>query len=224
MLDECTRHDSSCLCEVTARTLERIMAIAAKTGRTPPHSVLVVSDNTVRECKNKYYILYLTNLVAHYKLKLCALLNLRKAHSHSAIDQLWGILARRIASTDKLYSPQSVIDTLLAELARPGLRSWLGADCEVHCEKLDCVRAWKGHFHTIQQVALSGGLLEDQSGNHCFIMMLRRGATPHKFGEVKGPGLGVVCVKLMAPQTYQSLCRSEWTTRASGQPQTLATW
>ena len=146
ILDDCTRHDSSCLCEVTARTIERIMAIAEREGRSPPHTIIVASDNTVRECKNQYYMLYLANLLGKFKLRVTALLNLRKAHSHSAIDQLWGILSRRIAATDKLYSPHSVMEILLAELKRPALSAWLGRHCEVHCEKLDCVRGWKGHF------------------------------------------------------------------------------
>ena len=152
------------------------MDLAIKKSRTPPHTLLVLSDNTVRECKNSYFLMYLSNLVARFKLKAAGLLNLRKAHSHNAIDQLWGILARRIASTDALQSPESVKQVLLEELHRPALRSWLGIQTEVLVDKLDCVRAWKSHFEP-QQVKLQGGLREDDKANHLFLAMLRRGGT-----------------------------------------------
>lgn len=144
------------------------MDIAAKKSLTPPHTVLVVSDNTVRECKNQYFLLYMANLVAKHKLRVCALLNLRKAHSHSGIDQLWGILSRRISACDRLYSPQSIIEKIVDELHRPALRSWIGLASEIHCQKLDSVRAWKGHFSSTEQVGLSGGLLDDDTANHFF--------------------------------------------------------
>ena len=152
------------------------MDIAAKKSLTPPHTVLVVSDNTVRECKNQFFLLYMTNLVAKHKLRVCALLNLRKAHSHSGIDQLWGILSRRISACDRLYSPQSIIEKIVDELHRPALRSWIGLSSEIHCQKLDSVRAWKGHFASTEQVGLSGGLLDDDTANHFFLMLLRRGS------------------------------------------------
>lgn len=144
-------------------------------GRPAPTSVLALSDNTVRESKNQYFLSYILNLTASGKMKLAGLLNLRKSHSHDQIDQLWGILARRIAATDQLKSPSSVIETLQRELQRPGLRAWVGQDTEVHVQKLDAVRAWRGHFTAAQQVSLSGGLLEDASGNHCFLTLMRRG-------------------------------------------------
>ena len=174
-MDENMRHDSSCVCETVARALERVMQLARAKGRPAPTSVLALSDNTVRESKNQYFLSYILNLTASGKMKLAGLLNLRKSHSHDQIDQLWGILARRIAATDQLKSPSSVIETLQRELQRPGLRAWVGQDTEVHVQKLDAVRAWRGHFTAAQQVSLSGGLLEDASGNHCFLTLMRRG-------------------------------------------------
>ena len=175
LLDEPTRHDSSCLCEVVALTLERVMRIAAATGRTPPHTVVVATDNTVRECKNRYFLLYMANLTSHHKLRASALVNLRKAHSHSEIDQLWGLISRRIASCDKLYSPKTVMEKITEELNRPALRSWIGLGCEIHCQSLDSVRAWKSHFFDVQRASYAGGLLDDSTANHFFLFMLRRG-------------------------------------------------
>ena len=180
VLDETLKHDASCLCECVALTLERVAQIAQKRGVAFPHTILLMSDNCVRECKNQFFMLYMTNILAKYKCRVIGLLNLRKAHSHSGIDQLWGLIARRISCCDTLYSPTSVITTILQELHRPSLRSWIGLNSEIHCEKLDAVRAWKGHFQTPQQVGFAGGLLEDDTANHCFLMMLRRGMEPKR--------------------------------------------
>ena len=144
------------------------MKIAAATGRTPPHTVVVASDNTVRECKNKYFLLYLANLTSHHKLRATALVNLRKAHSHSEIDQLWGLISRRIASCDKLYSPKTVMEKIIDELNRPALRSWIGLGCEIHCQTLDSVRAWKSHFFDVQRASYASGLMDDSTANHFF--------------------------------------------------------
>ena len=175
VMDETLKHDASCLCQCVALTLERVAQIARKRGVAFPHTIILMSDNCVRECKNQYFMLYITNILAKYKCRVIGLLNLRKAHSHSAIDQLWGLIARRISCCDTLYSPTSVISTILQELHRPSLRSWIGMNSEIHCEKLNAVHAWKGHFQTPQQVGFAGGLLEDDTANHCFLMMLRRG-------------------------------------------------
>ena len=152
------------------------MLIAQQRQVPPPHAVLIRSDNCVRECKNQYFLLYLANLCARHLCRVSGLMNLRKAHSHSAIDQLCGIVARPIAACDTLYSPSSVIGTITEELKRPSLRAWIGLQSEIHVEKMDCVRSWKNQFATAQRVGLAGGLREDHSANHVYLMMLHRGA------------------------------------------------
>eukprot|EP00435_Cladocopium_sp_Y103_P003030 s1878_g1.t1 len=160
---------------MVALTLEDCYQTATRTNKRMPTSLLIMSDNTVREAKNQYLLGYLNNLVAKYKMKMVGLLNLRKSHTHDRLDQCWGILARRVAASDRLLSAQSVIDILEEELARPGMRAFIGLETMVKISKLDAVRAWKDHFNPTQQVGLRGGLLEDSSANHCFISMLRKG-------------------------------------------------
>jgi len=174
VMDEITKHDSSCIMEILARTIESIYEIATSTGKPMPTSLLLASDNTVREAKNQFVLRYLCNLCGRYRFKMCGLINLRKSHTHDALDQLWGILARKVASCDRFQSPDSVIAILQAELQREGLRGWIGLSTKISVCKLDFVRAWKDQYAS-QQVNLSGGLLEDASGNHVFLLMLRRG-------------------------------------------------
>ena len=164
------------------------------TSRPMPTTVLLASDNCVRESKNSHVLSYLVSLCAHYKVRCSGLINLRKSHTHDVIDQLWGVLARRIARCDKLLSPQSVISVLVAELERPGLKGWIGTSTLVRVYKLDCVRPWNRHYNE-QRVGLSGGLRSDDSANHVFINMLRRGQaiTTLSFKGIRNIQFGSFC-------------------------------
>lgn len=174
-MDESTRHDASAIIEMVALTLEDCKRMSDESGRKMPDTLLVISDNTVREAKNQFMLSYLSNLTSHFKVRMTGLLNLRKSHTHDRLDQAWGILARRVGASDKLLSAESVMAVLEDELSRPGMRAFIGLDTVVKVSKLDAVRFWKGHFKPKQEVGLSGGLLEDSSANHCFIAILRKG-------------------------------------------------
>lgn len=87
MLDDCTMHDASAICEMLARTLEQVHSIAQNTGRQMPTTVLLCSDNTVREAKNQIVMLMLANLAGQFKCRVTGLLNLRKSHTHDKLDQ-----------------------------------------------------------------------------------------------------------------------------------------
>ena len=227
ILDESTMHDGSAICEMLSLTLERVHRIAVETGRNFPRTVLLSSDNTVRESKNQITLMLLENLTAQYKCRVTGLLNLRKSHTHDKLDgplavdnevffycfvcsrmnnnsllyvriwldavcfktRLWEILARRISAADDLQTPQDVMQTMLSEMARPAMRSWVGLNTQVNAMKLDCPRSWKTHFTGPQQVNLSGGLLEDATSNHCFIFMLRRGGVVGKGSRVSSINL-----------------------------------
>jgi hypothetical protein len=88
-------------------------------------------------------------------------------------DQLWGIIARRIAHSDVMLTPEDVIRIITLEMQRPGLRAWLGAQTAVTVSKLDAVRDWRQHM-PLARIGLAGGLLEDSSSNHVFVFILRR--------------------------------------------------
>lgn len=139
-----------------------------------PRNLAILGDNTVRELKNQRNIKYLSALIARRKLRLCALLFLRKSHTHDRIDQLWGVLSRRISRTDSLLTADDVVSCLHDELKRPGLRSWLGATTEVHVEKLNVVRNWRDNWRSLG-VNLEGGLLVDATANHVFVLLSRKG-------------------------------------------------
>lgn len=139
-----------------------------------PQTILIGSDNTVREAKNSFVLSYLANLTARGLANCTGLLNLRKSHTHDAVDQLWGILARRVANCDAFKTPEDVKGILMTEMQRPGLKSWIGLNCQVSVTKLNAVHSWKSQF-AAEQVGLSGGLKDDATGNHCFLMLKRRG-------------------------------------------------
>ena len=172
VLDEPTRHDSSCIVEAIAHTLEEVFAEVERTQQPRPTSLVLMGDNTVRELKNQFCFLYGANLLARNKLRHISFLFMRKSHTHDRIDQLWGIISRRIANTDVLLNSQDTINTMLDELARPGLRNWV--NCRASVTKLDVCHSWRYHWQP-QRVKLEGGLLEDSGANHSFTLLLRKG-------------------------------------------------
>ena len=139
-----------------------------------PSKLVLISDNTVREVKNSHTMLYLQNLIGLRKMRLCAMLFLRKSHTHCRLDQAFGILARRVANTDKLLDANDTMQLLQQELERPGFRSWVGSTTEVSVSKLDATLNWRDHFRC-QGVSVSGGLLTDATANHVFVFMQERG-------------------------------------------------
>ena len=177
ILDESTRHDSSAVIQMVAEALEKISQICQKRGRSMPSKLVLISDNTVREVKNSHCMSYLAHLVARRKMRLCAMLMLRKSHTHCRLDQLFGVLARRIANTDRILNADDTCDILNQEIRRPGFRAWIGSTCEANASKFDGCLNWRDHF-TPQGVSLSGGLLVDATSNHSFVFL-----------QYQGPGL-----------------------------------
>ena len=76
------------------------------------------------------------------------------------------------------------------ELARPGVRSWLGVT-EAHVSVVEGYRPWRDHLTERLRVEVKGGLLVDASANHFFLFLLRRGASVN---ESVGPIVGCGCV------------------------------
>lgn len=64
------------------------LRICARRGKRFPRSLIVMGDNTVRELKNSFNILYLGSLIGRRKVRLASLHFLRKSHTHDRIDQL----------------------------------------------------------------------------------------------------------------------------------------
>lgn len=174
IMDESLKHDGSCINEVLARGIERVCELSERRALRVPSKLIICGDNTVRELKNQINLAYVAALIGHRKLQMICLMFLRKSHTHDRIDQVWGILARRIANTDTLMDPEDTALCIQKELSRPGFRSFLGASTELNVKKLDAVRDWKSHWQSLG-VSLGGGLLEDASGNHFFLMLRRQG-------------------------------------------------
>lgn len=150
------------------------MRICRQRGTSMPKNVVIMGDNTVRELKNQLTLSYLTQLCARHKFRLLSLHFLRKNHTRDRIDQVWGVLSRRIARTDSLLTADDTVRCLEDELLRPRIRHWLGATTAVHVSKLNCVRDWKSNWKDIG-ITYEGGLLVDSTANHVFVLLRRGG-------------------------------------------------
>ena len=93
-------------------------------------------------------------------------------------DQLWGVIARGVSNQSELQDVDDCMGAIRSELAKPTVRSWIGTGVAVNVLKLDATRAWRDHIPGLG-VKLEGGLLRDDTGNHLFLAMLRRGWINH---------------------------------------------
>lgn len=173
-MDECLEHGSSTVIECIALGIERAAAICEARGTRLPSCLCLLGDNTVKELKNQILMKYACNMVGRRKFRIITFQFLRKSHTHDKVDQLWGIVARRISNEPKLLDPTSTIQVMESELKRPGVRQWIGATTHLNVDKLNATRDWKVQWDD-QGSKLEGGLLEDSTANHAFIFLSRGG-------------------------------------------------
>lgn len=60
------------------------------------------------------------------------------------------------------------------ELSKQSVRDWLGTNVVLNIRKLSATRDWRNHIPSLG-VKLEGGLLRDDTGNHMFLSLLRKG-------------------------------------------------
>lgn len=89
-------------------------------------------------------------------------------------DQLWGIIARGVCNQSQLQTIDDCMEAIRTELAKPTVKDWLGANVKVNVTELSATRDWRQHIPSLG-VKFEGGLLKDDTGNHLFLNMLRRG-------------------------------------------------
>ena len=183
VLDENAPHDASCVIQIIAEALERVNGLCSKRNQSFPSKLLVIGDNTVRELKNSHCLQYLANLIGRRKMRLCVMMMLRKSHTHCRLDQLFGIISRRVANTDKIHSADDTVNVLNQEMNRPGFRAFVGSSTEVSASRLNVTYNWRDQYRG-QGVSVSGGLLVDSTANHCFVLMQHKGGRKHLGGKL----------------------------------------
>ena len=164
--DHCMPHDSSMTCEVIARALERVRAIARERGTAVPPEVVIWTDNTPRENKNATVLAYLITLVGRGMFRFSALMNFPKGHSHGVLDQLFGIIARAMRTVHSLRDVPDLVAKVEAFLRRSALRQWFGEHTRVRAVWLTSVRDWRKYFQALR-ISYEGGMRWDATALHC---------------------------------------------------------
>jgi hypothetical protein len=131
---------------------------------------------------------------------------------------LWGIISRRVANESGLLDPEDVISTISSELSKPTIKDWIGARTRVSVKKLNVTRSWRSHLPEAG-VKLEGGLLKDESGNHLFLCMQRRGARVKPIQTNQKQILSTMFLK------YTFFCSTVWGSQCTtGLPNTPLCW
>lgn len=86
----------------------------------------------------------------------------------------WGIISRRVGCESNIQDADDVVRIITDELCKPSIKDWVGPSTRVRVEKMNCTRDWRNHIPALG-VKLEGGLLKDDTGNHFFMTIQRRG-------------------------------------------------
>lgn len=70
VLEETTHHGASLVVELLAASLEHVVQTCRSKNLPPPHTLVRVGDNTVKEMKNSIVFGYLSSLIKNRKLEL----------------------------------------------------------------------------------------------------------------------------------------------------------
>lgn len=98
-----------------------------------------------------------------------------RCHVPNPADQLWGVISRGVANKTQLLDVDDCMEAIRTELRKPSIQDWLGgSNVTVNVQKLSATRDWRSQIPSVG-VKLEGGLLRDDTGNHLFLSMLRRG-------------------------------------------------
>ena len=143
----------------------------------------------MREAKNQFVQYYLNTLVSQNRMKSTVMCHLRKSHTHCRIgaahdlsrfkefapDQLWGIISRGVMNQSHLQDPEDAMVAIRAELTKPSIKDWLGSEVKVLVTKMDATLDWRKQIPALG-LKIEGGRLKDESENHLFLSLLRKGA------------------------------------------------
>lgn len=181
---EVEKHDSSFTCEVLAKTIEQVRDRAAKLNMAMPKQLIIWADNTVRENKNNTVMLYLASLVASGQFQCTSMLNHQVGHTHTIIDQLFGVISRSFKAVDTLKNLDDCKRALEDVLARPSLAPWFRG-ATINVELVPGVRDWKTHFEQLP-ITITGGMKDEATGSHCWMMIRRQDLPPQPVGGSRG--------------------------------------
>lgn len=73
-----------------------------------------------------------------------------------------------------LQDPDDVATIVNEELCKSSIRDWVGQNTRIRVERMCATHDWRNHLPTLG-VRLEGGLLKDDTGNHLFLSLQRRG-------------------------------------------------
>lgn len=132
------RKDSNTMVELVSHTLTLLSQRGYNLRKC---SLSVQCDNTTRELKNNPMMKYLCYLVSNSVVAKASLCALRTGHSHEDIDQLFGQLARFLATKARVAAtPEDFVDII---------QRWMDVAMKrpfepgKHCVYLDQTRNWQ---------------------------------------------------------------------------------
>jgi hypothetical protein len=168
MADSDTKKDSNAQATIVALVLDEVKEVLAQRGLTIPPHLVVHGDNTPREGKNQWFVLFNAALVLRGKVISSMMDFGTVGHTHFILDQRFSIVGQCLKRSEVLQTPddfvQRIQDNLKPVQGRPIFVRKLGTT----------------HDHQLMLASLDVGvsgivsLKDAPEANHCFRFVRRR--------------------------------------------------
>lgn len=126
------------------------------------------ADNTAREHKNQYLVIFSAYLVASGRADSVSNHFFIVGHTHNRVDQRFSVIGGALKKSPQLQTPQDFLDVIKNELKA-------GRNAKIHTEHIDAVHDWKAFFQPLG-ITISGivSTATDPVVNHAW-RLVRRG-------------------------------------------------
>jgi hypothetical protein len=160
IMDTDQAKDSNMNATVIARTLDLVKQRSSPNAL--PHNLVIQADNTTRESKNQFFVLFLSYLVASGKFSVSELQFLQVGHTHNQQDQRFSSVATSLSRAPVLEDPEE-----FAAWIRNHVKPARGRD--LHVEILSSTWDFQGWFQSLGvQIQGLAATHAEPSTSHCW--------------------------------------------------------
>lgn len=115
--DDGGHHGASYAIECIIQTLAKVQSMRRERGLPMCRHLVIQSDNTVAQCKNQYFCLFLGVLTRRFAFSTVQLTCLRKGHTHEDIDFIFSLVLGRVIRKMQFFHPQDLVNAIPAGMS-----------------------------------------------------------------------------------------------------------
>lgn len=169
--DDTCSHGASNFLDVLCRTIQRVFQICEEKRWRAPDQLVLQTDNTTAQAKNKEALLFLSSCVCRNLFSAIIHNYLQKGHAHEDVDAIFGLVLSRVLHRRKFALPSELATQLQLSMAPTFHAKGEICEAQLHTHSFDF-----GQWLAPLGVELSGAFKARNGVQvpHSFILKKRR--------------------------------------------------